>query len=83
MGVDFEQPGNKGIIIENLSSDGYENDVYGIGRLKYLLNSHAALRVNQWTKDRNTGDDYVYPSIPSKKQPVDIFVYGKNILGLR
>ncbi len=75
----FEQPGNKGILIENLSSDGYENDVFGIGRAKLSFNSHAALRVNQWTKDRNIGDDYVYPSIPSKKQPIDIFIYGKNI----
>jgi len=75
----YEQEGNGGLMINNLSSDGVEYDVFVSGDRKNSYLAHHVSKINQWTKDQKWAQNFLKLSINANSDPQDIFVLGKDV----
>lgn len=75
----YNQDGNAGLNINNLSSDGAEHDVFVCGNRKNSFTAHHVSKINQWTKDQKWAQNFLSLSINAQDDPKDVFVLGKDV----
>ncbi len=75
----YEQDGNGGLMINNLSSDGAEHDVFVCGSRKNSFLAFHISKINQWTKDQKWAQGFLSLSINAQDDPKDIFVLGNDV----
>ena len=76
--VIYEQEGNGGLLLNNLSSSGVEYDVFVSGRTKNSFTQVHISKINQWTKDQRWAQNFLELGINSKVTPEDVFALDKD-----
>ena len=76
--VIYEQEGNGGLLLNNLSSSGVEYDVFVSGRTKNSFTQIHISKINQWTKDQKWAQNFLELGINAKDTPEDVFALDKD-----
>lgn len=74
----YEQEGNGGLMYNNLSSSGVENDVFASGREKNSFTAPHVSKISQWSQDQKWAQGDLSLAINAKESPKDVFVLNEN-----